>query len=57
LESQCKWEDNIKMDVKEMGWEGMNWIHMTQDRDKGQAVVNIIIYLQATLNVTYFVIS
>ena len=35
------------MDVKEMGWEGMDWIHIAQDRDKWQAVVNIIIYLQA----------
>jgi len=47
LKSQCEWEDNIKMDVKEMGWEGMDWIHIAQDRDKWQAVVNIIIYLQA----------
>ena len=47
LKSQCEWEDNIEMDVKEMGWEGMDWIHMAQDRDKWQAVVNIIIYLQA----------
>jgi len=57
LESQCEWEDNIKMYVKEMGWEGMDWIRMAQDRDKWQAVVNIIIYLQAALNVAYFVIS
>jgi hypothetical protein len=42
LKSQCEWED-----VKEKGWEGMDWIHMAQDRDKWQAVVNIIIYLQA----------
>jgi len=45
------------MYVKEMGWEGMDWIRMAQDRDKWQAVVNIIIYLQAALNVAYFVIS
>jgi hypothetical protein len=47
LKSQCEWEDNIKMDLKEMGWEGMDWIYMAQDRNKWQAVVNIIIYLQA----------
>jgi hypothetical protein len=47
LKSQCDLEDNIKMNVKEMGWEGMDWIHMAQDRCKWQTVVNIIIYLQA----------
>jgi hypothetical protein len=26
------WEDNIKMDLREMGWGGMNWIHLAQDR-------------------------
>jgi hypothetical protein len=40
-------EDNIKIDLKEMGWEGMDCLHMVQGRDKWQAVVNIIIYLQA----------
>jgi hypothetical protein len=38
-------EDNIKMDLKEMGWEGMDCMHMAQGRDKWQAVVNIIMYL------------
>jgi hypothetical protein len=27
------WKDNIKMDVRETGWEGVDWIHMTQDRN------------------------
>jgi hypothetical protein len=27
------WEDNIKMDLREMGWGGMDWIHLAQDRD------------------------
>jgi hypothetical protein len=26
-----KWEDNIKMDLKDVGWEGVDWIHVTQD--------------------------
>jgi hypothetical protein len=47
LKSQCELENNIKMDLKEMRWEGMDWIHMAQDRNKLQAVVNIIIYFQA----------
>jgi hypothetical protein len=23
---KCKWEDNIKMDLREIGWRGMDWI-------------------------------
>jgi hypothetical protein len=28
-----RWEDNIKMDVREMGWGGMDWIGLALDRD------------------------
>jgi len=37
---RCK--DNIGMNLREIGWEGMDWIHMTQDRDQWQAVVNTV---------------
>ena len=30
--SRCRWEDNIKMDLKEVGWEGVAWIFLGQDR-------------------------
>jgi hypothetical protein len=29
-----RWEDNIRMDLREIGWEGMDWIHLAQDRDQ-----------------------
>jgi hypothetical protein len=29
-----RWEDNIKMNLKEIGWEGAYWIHLAQDRDQ-----------------------
>jgi len=29
-----RWEDNIEMDIKEIIWEGVDWIHMAQDRDR-----------------------
>jgi hypothetical protein len=29
-----RWEDNIKMDLKSIGWGGVNWIDLAQDRDK-----------------------
>jgi hypothetical protein len=35
-------EGSMKMDVKEIGWNGVNWIHMAQDRDKWQTLVNIV---------------
>jgi hypothetical protein len=30
---KIRWEDNIKMDIREVGWGGMDWIHLAQDRD------------------------
>jgi hypothetical protein len=30
----CRWQDGIKMDFSEIGWEGMEWIHLAQDRDR-----------------------
>jgi hypothetical protein len=30
--ARCRWEDNIRMDLREVGWEGVDWIHMAQDR-------------------------
>jgi len=33
-------EDNIKMDVREIGWEVVGWIHLAQVRDQWQAVLN-----------------
>jgi hypothetical protein len=31
-----RWEDNIRMYLREIGWEGVDWIHLTQDRDQDQ---------------------
>jgi hypothetical protein len=41
-----KWEDNIKMDVQEVGWGGVDWIDMVQDRDRWRAVVNAVMNLR-----------
>jgi hypothetical protein len=40
-----KWEDNIKMDLREVGWNGMNWIDLAQDKDQWRALVNTVINL------------
>jgi hypothetical protein len=38
--SRSRWEDNIKIDLQEIGWEGLDWIDLAQDRYSWQAVVN-----------------
>jgi hypothetical protein len=30
--SRQGWEDNLRMDLRETGWKGVNWIHLAQDR-------------------------
>jgi hypothetical protein len=30
-----RWEDNIRMDLREIGWGGMDWIELAEDRDRG----------------------
>jgi hypothetical protein len=41
-----KWEDNIKMDLREIGWGGMDWIDLAQDRDQWNVFVNTIMNLR-----------
>ena len=43
---RLRWEDNIKMDHQEVGWRGMGWIDLAQDRDRWQALVNALMNLQ-----------
>jgi hypothetical protein len=39
-------EDGIKMDLTEIGWGGVEWIHLAQDRDHWRAVVNAVMNLR-----------
>jgi len=41
-----RWEDNIKMDVKEVGCGYMDWIEVGQDRDSWRALVNVVMNLR-----------
>ena len=38
----CRWEDNIKMDLQEVGCGGMDWIDLAQDRDRWRVLVNAV---------------
>jgi ribosome biogenesis protein Nip4 len=37
-----RWEDNIKMDLREIGFGDVDWIHLAQDSDRWRAVVNTV---------------
>jgi hypothetical protein len=41
-----RWVDNIKMDLAEVGWGGVDWMGLAQDRDKWRALVNEVMNLQ-----------
>jgi hypothetical protein len=41
-----RWEDNIRMNVREIGWGGMDWIDLAQDRDQWRALVNTVMNLR-----------
>jgi hypothetical protein len=41
-----RWEDNIKMDLTEIGWGSMDWINLAQNRDQWTALVNMVMNLR-----------
>jgi hypothetical protein len=42
---RCKWVD-IKIDLKETGWDGMDWIDLAQDKNKWRALVYMVMNLR-----------
>jgi len=41
-----RWKDNIKTDLQEVGYEGMNWIDLAQDMDRWRALVKAVMNLR-----------
>jgi hypothetical protein len=41
-----KWEDNIKMDLQDVGCGGMDWIELAKDRDRWRALVSAVMNLR-----------
>jgi hypothetical protein len=42
----CRWVDNIKMDLRETEWDGVDWINMAQDKDQWRALMNMVLSLR-----------
>jgi hypothetical protein len=40
--SRRRWVDNVKMDLRETRWDGMDWIDVAKDRDQWRALVNTV---------------
>jgi len=41
-----RWEGNIRMVLREIGWNVVDWIHLVQDRDQWQALVRVVMNLR-----------
>jgi hypothetical protein len=41
-----RWEDNIRMDLREIGWSSTDWIDLAQDRDQWRALVNTVMNIR-----------
>jgi len=52
-----RWEDNIKMDLQDVGCEGMDLICLAQDRNRLRAIVNAVMNLQVLYNAGSFLTS
>jgi hypothetical protein len=49
-----RWMDNIKMDLREIGWDGVDSVDLAQDRDQWRALVNTVMNLRVPYNAGKF---
>jgi hypothetical protein len=54
---RCRWVDNIKIDLREIGWVGMDWMDLNQDRDHWRAFINTVMNLWVPYNFGKFLSS
>jgi hypothetical protein len=54
VRARRRWVDNIKIDLREIGWDGMDWIDLAQDRDQWRAHVNTVMNLRVPKNAGKF---
>jgi hypothetical protein len=43
---RCRWVGNINMDLRDIRWDGVDWIDMAQDRDQWRDLVNMVYNLR-----------
>jgi hypothetical protein len=43
---RLRWVDNIKMDLRETGWDGVDWIDLAQNRDQWRTLMNTVMKLR-----------
>jgi hypothetical protein len=54
---RCRWKDNTKMGLQELGCRIMDWVELAQDRDSWQALVNAVMIFRVPKNVENFLTS
>jgi hypothetical protein len=54
---RCRWEDGIRMDLREIGWGSVDWIQLAQDRDWWWALVNTVMNLWVLMPLSYLVLQ
>jgi hypothetical protein len=52
--SRSRWEESIKMDLREIGCDGMDWIDLARDRNQWKALVNTVMNLRVPQNIVKF---
>jgi hypothetical protein len=40
---RCSWQDNVRIDLRKIGWEVVDWIHLVKDRNQWQVHANMVI--------------
>jgi hypothetical protein len=43
---RCRWEDSIRLDLREIVWENVDWIHLAHSGDQWRILVNMVINLR-----------
>jgi hypothetical protein len=49
-----RWEDDTKMDIKEIRWDGVDWINLAEDRDRCRAVGNMVVEVEMCTVLGYY---
>jgi hypothetical protein len=52
-----RWELNIRTDLREIEWEGVDWMHLAQVRDRWRALVNMVMNLRVSYKAGNFLTS